>query len=245
MELQAVIKESYSTVFLVFALFGISMFILGFLIKRLNPLKVENNFQNIVELIFGFFEDTVADMVGRDYVKTFTPLAITMFITIFVTNLAGLIGLSEGARANPIYTLTWSFSMFLVWNVYGAYKVGIGTYIKDIFTPLWMSPLEIIGILTKPISMGFRLFGNITAGALLMLMWWQLPALLMSSFGILGVVPAGFLIYLGTFLSMYFSLFGPFIQALVFTFLTLVNVGIIIELKEEAQETKELEKQEI
>ncbi len=236
------IIDSYTTVFAVFIIFAILMIALGFMIKKFNPMKIENNTQNIVELIFSYFEDTVEDMVGKEYVATFTPLAITIFITIFLTNIAGLIGFAEGAKGNPFYTLTWSFGMFFVWNIYGMYVVGVGTYIKDIFTPAWMSPLEIIGILTKPISMGFRLFGNISAGALLMTLWWQLPAAMMNfaaSSGIFGTIIGflgfGALTYSGTFLSLYFSLFGPFIQALVFTFLTLVNVGIILELKNEAK----------
>lgn len=238
----SLIIDSYRTVFVVFLIFAVLMIAVGFIIKKFNPMKIENNMQNIIELIFGFFEDTVEDMVGKEYVKTFTPLAMTIFVTMFLTNIAGLIGFSEGATANPFYTLTWSFAMFFVWNIYGMYVVGVGTYLKDIFTPAWMSPLEIIGIFTKPISMGFRLFGNITAGALLMMLWWQLPAAAMSfaaSSGIIGTIIGffgfGVLTYFGTFLSIYFSVFGPFIQALVFTFLTLVNVGIIIELKNEAK----------
>ncbi len=237
--MQNLISQSYNTVFAVFIIFAISMIILGFVIKKFNPMKIENNTQNIVEIIFSFFEKSVEDMVGKEYVKTFTPLAMTIFITIFITNIAGLVGQTEGAFGNPFYTLTWSFAMFFVWNIYGAYKVGVLTYLKDIFTPLWMSPLEIIGILTKPISMGFRLFGNITAGAFLMLLWWMLPETIMGALGLIGIIPALLLTYAGTFLSIYFSLFGPFIQALVFTFLTLVNLGIIIELKEEAKEEKD------
>jgi F-type H+-transporting ATPase subunit a len=90
-----------------------------------------------------------------------------------------------------------------------------------------MLPLEIIGFLTKPISMGFRLVGNITAGAVFMMLFWMVPEALqeMSNFGILAVP---IFVYLGSFLSFYFSLFGPIIQALVFTYLTMVNIGTLV-----------------
>ena len=216
------------TVMLGFISIFILMFLMNRFIKKSDPLKINSNNQNLVELSFDFFETIVRDIVGESYVPKLTPLAITIFTTILITNIAGLIGLKEGALLNPTYTFTWSISMFIFWNIYGIKVIGIKAFFGDFVKPFaFMLPLEIIGFLTKPISMGFRLVGNITAGSVFMLLFWMVPVALqeMSNFGILAVP---IFVYLGSFLSFYFSLFGPIIQALVFTYLTMVNIGTLV-----------------
>jgi F-type H+-transporting ATPase subunit a len=216
------------SVLLGFATIFILMIMINQFIKKSDPLKINNNKQNLVELFFDFFETIVRDIVGESYVPKLTPLAITIFTTILITNIAGLIGLKEGALLNPTYTFTWSISMFIFWNLYVIKVIGIKAFLGDFVKPFaFMLPLEIIGFLTKPISMGFRLVGNITAGAVFMMLFWMVPEALqeMSNFGILAVP---IFVYLGSFLSFYFSLFGPIIQALVFTYLTMVNIGTLV-----------------
>lgn len=216
------------SVILGFLIVFILMFMMNRFIKKSDPLRINSNNQNLVELFFDFFESIVRDIVGESYVPKLTPLAITIFTTILITNIAGLFALREGALLNPTYTFTWSISMFIFWNLYGIKVIGIKAFLGDFVKPFaFMLPLEIIGFLTKPISMGFRLVGNITAGSVFMLLFWMVPEALqeMSNFGILAV-PV--FVYLGSFLSFYFSLFGPIIQALVFTYLTMVNIGTLV-----------------
>lgn len=217
------------TILSVFILLIIGMIFLTAMIKKFNPLKISSNKQNLVEIFFGFFEATVKDIVGEKYVARFTPLAITIFTSILVTNIAGLFGFKEGAFLNPTYTFTWSISMFLFWNIYGIYKIGIKAFLGDFVKPYaFMLPLEIIGFLTKPVSMGFRLFGNITAGAVFMMLFWMLPGAILDMSTSLGVVLMPVFVIMGSALSFYFSLFGPVIQALVFMYLTLVNIAALI-----------------
>lgn len=216
------------SVILGFLIVFILMFMMNRFIKKSDPLRINSNNQNLVELFFDFLESIVRDIVGESYVPKLTPLAITIFTTILITNIAGLFALREGALLNPTYTFTWSISMFIFWNLYGIKVIGIKAFLGDFVKPFaFMLPLEIIGFLTKPISMGFRLVGNITAGSVFMLLFWMVPEALqeMSNFGILAV-PV--FVYLGSFLSFYFSLFGPIIQALVFTYLTMVNIGTLV-----------------
>ena len=217
------------TVLLSFGLLIIMLAFMSKIIKKSNPLKITSNKQNLIELFFAFFEGIVEDIVGKKYIKKFTPLAITIFTSILLTNIAGLVGLKEGAFANPMYTFTWSISMFLFWNIYGIHVIGIKAFLGDFIKPFaFMLPLEIIGFLTKPISMGFRLFGNISAGAVFMMLFWMIPEAILSMSTGLGVILAPIFITLGSVLSFYFSLFGPIIQALVFTYLTMVNIASLV-----------------
>lgn len=220
------LTEQYLVILGAFVIMSIVMIYFGLLIKKSNPLKIEKTSQNLVEVFFNYFEGVVEGILGAKYVKTFTPLTITIFCTIFLTNISGLIGLAEGAKFNPYYTFTWSISMFLLWNIYGIYKVGIKGFIGEFFAVgVLMAPLELISFFVKPISMGLRLFGNITAGAILMGMVWMVPELLAEISHAAGIVSLPIVMLIGTVLTMVFGLFGPFIQATVFTYLTLVNIS--------------------
>ncbi|MGL5021623.1 MAG: F0F1 ATP synthase subunit A [Mycoplasmatales bacterium] len=217
------------TMLLTFGFLILALFFMTRYIKKSNPLKITSNKQNLIELFFEFFEGIVEDIVGKAYVKKITPLAITIFTSILITNIVGLIGLKEGAFANPMYTFTWSISMFLFWNLYGIRVIGIKSFLGNFVKPVaFMLPFELIGFLTKPLSMGIRLFGNITAGAFFMMLFWMVPEAIINMNTGVGVVLAPIFIVIGSTLSFYFSLFGPVIQALVFTYLTMVNIATLV-----------------
>lgn len=205
-------------------------------IKKYDALKITSKFQNILEIIFSFFESMVKDMLGEKYVRKFTPLVMIMFMSIFITNASSLFLFKEGAYLNAFYTFAWSLSLFLFWTFYGLYKLGVIKFIKTAFIgEFWpMAFLETIGYVIKPVSLGIRLMGNITAGTVIMTMIWSLPTIIMSALpasvlnttlvGLLGV--AG--VPLAAILTIYFSLFGPFIQATVFTYLSLSNIASVL-----------------
>ena len=213
----------------VFIAVTIAIAFMGMYIRSRKTIMVTSNSQNLVELYFESFEGIVRGVLGEEYVQKFTPLAVTIFTTIFITNLVSLFGFTDGAFANPVYTFTWSIGMFLFWNAYGIYKIGIKKFLADFTKPYaFMLPLEIIGFFTKPISMGARLLGNITAGAILMTIYWSVANLVVTGNLFVGTIAAPIFIGAGSALGFYFNVFGPFIQALVFTYLTLVNLAMLI-----------------
>ncbi len=223
------LSPQYFSIFLVFGICIITMIIIGKALNKRTTIRINSNKDNLMELFFSSFESIVEGVLGEKYVTKFTPLAILIFTTLFLTNIVGLIGLKEGAYLNPIYTFTWSIAMFIFWNIYGIYIIGIKAFLSDFTNPFaFMLPLQIIGFLTKPISMGARLVGNISAGAIFLGLYWSVPAMIMNINFFAGLATIPIFVYLGAFLSLYFALFGPFIQALVFTYLTLVNLGSLI-----------------
>ncbi|HET9493587.1 MAG TPA: F0F1 ATP synthase subunit A [Chloroflexia bacterium] len=91
---------------------------------------------------------------------------------------------------------------------------GIGGYAKELLTPLWLAPIHIVGELSRVISLSFRLFGNIFGGEVLVTVMYVL----------LGSIFIGF----GTFIFLGLELLFGFIQALVFSTLTLVYIATAV-----------------
>lgn len=229
-EFSAIVFEAYRTVFIIFGLMIIAIWAVHFMLKRADPLKVTGLFQNLIEIVFEFFEDMVEGMLGKERVNGFTPLAATLFISIFLTNSASLFLLREGAFVNPFYTFTWSIMMAVFWTGYSIYKTGLFSFIKrGLIGEFWpMAPIETLSYFIKPISLGMRLMGNITAGAIIMIVVWKLPFILVSVIGGAGYLSGLLVIPLGAAFMAYFVLFGPFIQATVFTYLTLANIAGVL-----------------
>ena len=82
-------------------------------------------------------------------------------------------------------------------------------YFKGFFEPLWfLFPLNVVGELATPISLSFRLFGNILGGMIIMSLLYQVVPIL---------IPAP--------LHIYFDIFSGVLQAFIFTMLTMVFIS--------------------
>jgi F-type H+-transporting ATPase subunit a len=92
---------------------------------------------------------------------------------------------------------------------------GVGGYIKEIFTPIFLGPIHIVGEFSRIISLSARLFGNIFGGEVLLAVIIALTGPLL--FGLFGLVPV---IFYGL------ELFFGFIQALLFSLLTTIYIAV-------------------
>lgn len=91
---------------------------------------------------------------------------------------------------------------------------GFGGYVKELFTPIFLAPIHIIGEISRVISLSFRLFGNIFGGEVLVTVMYAL----------LGGVFIGF----GTFVFLGMEMLFGLIQALIFSILTLVFISTAV-----------------
>lgn len=150
------------------------------------------------------------EMIGRPYRKV-APYITTLAIFLFVANISGLFGLTP-PTASVSVTLTLGIMTFVIVQFTGIKSQGILGYLKGYVdpNPLFL-PINLIGELATPISLGLRLFGNILSGAVIM-------GLVYSILGwmAVGVAPA---------LHCYFDIFSGFIQTLVFCTLTTVFIA--------------------
>jgi F-type H+-transporting ATPase subunit a len=120
---------------------------------------------------------------------------------------------------------------------------GVKTWLKGFTEPIVvMTPMNIVSEIAQPVSMPFRHFGNVAGGSVLTSLVYAALAVLSNLLfgwlpGLIGEIPfmqAG----IPAFLSIYFDLFSGFVQALVFSLLTMVYVGSANPPPEELPEKK-------
>ncbi len=111
-------------------------------------------------------------------------------------------------------TLAMALIAVVVVQVAGVAAHGFGGYLKELVTPWPLAPLHIVGELARVVSLSFRLFGNIFGGEVLVTVMYVL----------LGTAFVGF----GTVIFLGLELLFGFIQALLFSLLTLVYISIAV-----------------
>jgi len=211
-------------------LFGVLVVVVR-LRKRVVPLGI----QNVVEYALETTYRTVCDAVEDDEkARRFFPLVMTIFLFVLIVNWFGLLPgfgsigffyaegehhsftpLLRGASADLNTTIALALISVFLTQVYSIKYLGlkgyVGRFIK-LKNPImfFVGILELIAELAKIISFSFRLFGNIFAGEVLLLVMLTLLPF---------VVPLPFLVL---------EVFVGFIQALVFALLTLFFIKIAI-----------------
>jgi len=120
--------------------------------------------QNVMEVIIGGFDALLIDTMG-DKGKKFFPLIATLGLFILTGNLIGIIPGFESPTANINTNAAMALVVFFSTHVVGVSIHG-PKYFKQFLGPVWwliplMLPIEIISHLSRPLSLTFRLFGNI------------------------------------------------------------------------------------
>jgi len=138
------------------------------LVVRMNLRKfrpVPSGFQNVVEAIIEAFDGFVQSSAGEKLMFLGNWYFMAFFF-ILTSNLSGLVGLRPPTSD---WTVTFAFALvtFVLIQVVGV-KFRKGAYVKSFFEPHPVFfPLNLIGELARPISLSFRLFGNILGGMIL------------------------------------------------------------------------------
>ena len=194
-----------------------------------NLQKRPGRFQVIVEKLITMLYGLVESTMGKHNLK-FAPYIGTLFLSSIVCTLLGMTQVLRSATADLSVTLAWALvTTGMVW--YSNIKnFGFVAWLKGFTEPIVvMTPMNIVSEIAQPISLAFRHFGNVAGGGVL-------TALIYTALGgltsvLLGWLP-GFLgeipflqVGIPAFLSIYFDLFSGFVQALVFSLLTMVYVG--------------------
>jgi F-type H+-transporting ATPase subunit a len=138
--------------------------------------RIPHGWQNFMESALEFITDIARNQLGESFYREWIPFIGTLFLFIFGCNWAGavipwkLIALPEGELAAPTndinttvaLALLTSFSYFYA----GLSKKGLG-YFKRYIAPIpLLLPINILEDFTKPLSLSFRLFGNVLADEL-------------------------------------------------------------------------------
>jgi len=199
---------------------------------------VPGGWQNFVEWVVEFIDNSVrGSFSGRN--ELVAPLALTIFIWIFLMNfmdliavdhlplLAGMLGvghLKVVPSTDPNITFAMSLSVFVLVLYYSVKMKGFGGFFGELaFQPFpkWMFPinllLESVTLISKPISLSLRLFGNMYAGEMIFI----LIALMYGGGLVLGTF--GGLLQLGWAI---FHILIITLQAFIFMTLTIVYLDM-------------------
>ena len=151
------------------------LFIFSFLGTQ-NTNRIPSGWQNFMEAVLDFVIGIAKDQLGESFYREWLPFISTLFLFIFGCNWAGalvpwkLIQLPEGELAAPTNDINVTVALALLTSVAyfyaGLSKKGLG-YFKVYIEPIpVLLPLKILEDFTKPLSLSFRLFGNVLADEL-------------------------------------------------------------------------------
>ncbi|GBF80147.1 F0F1 ATP synthase subunit A [Aphanothece sacrum] len=188
---------------------------------------VPGGMQNFMEYVLEFLRDLAKNQLGEKHYRQWLPFIGTLFLFIFVSNWSGalipwkLITIPEGELAAPTNDINTTVALALLTSLAyfyaGLSKKGLGYFANYIQPIPILLPIKILEDFTKPLSLSFRLFGNILADELVV----------------------GVLVFLVPLLVplplMALGLFTSAIQALVFATLAGAYIHEAIESEEEEE----------
>jgi F-type H+-transporting ATPase subunit a len=166
--------------------------------------------------------------MGR-HCEKFAPYMGSLFLFLILCNMLGLFGFRP-ATADVNMTFALAGTTFFLVQFNGFKSMGFIGKIKHMSSPLpFMFPLKIIEEISFPISLGFRLFGNILGGVIIMALVFN--GLEWISESVFGAIPGiGEIPWLQAIIPLpanfFFDIFEPILQAFIFTMLTMVFVSM-------------------
>ncbi|MFZ5561595.1 MAG: F0F1 ATP synthase subunit A [Pseudomonadota bacterium] len=212
------------------------------------PGRLQNFVEVVIEFVDTNVRDTYhgkSTLIAPLALTIFTWIFLMNFMDLipvdFIPGLAQLFGvhyMKVVPTTDPNATLGMSFSVFFIILFFSVKMKGAGGFIKELTLnpfnpklPLWLFPvkllliffnfvLETIGLITKPISLGLRLFGNMYAGELIFI----LIALMFTGGIAIGLLGAGLQLVWAIFHILVITL-----QAFVFMMLTIVYLSMASE----------------
>jgi F-type H+-transporting ATPase subunit a len=138
--------------------------------------QVPKGWQNFMESVLEFTTDIAKNQLGESFYRPWVPFVSTLFLFVFGCNWAGalvpwkLISLPEGELAAPTNDINTTVALALLVSLayfYGGLsKKGLGYFKRYLEPTPILLPINILEDFTKPLSLSFRLFGNVLADEL-------------------------------------------------------------------------------
>jgi F-type H+-transporting ATPase subunit a len=211
---------------------GIGIFLAA---ARKDPKKAPKGARNLAEILIEFIEKQIIMQTLGPAGLAWTPFLLTIFIFVYLCNVPGIIPLIQmPATARMGIPAFLALMVWVVYNATGIKHQGPIGYFKSVLFPpgvpkalyILVTPIEFISsIVVRPFSLAVRLFANMLAGHLLLVIFALLSeALFQARDRILiplGVLPFAMLIFLTVF-----EVLVGFLQAYIFTTLTAVYINM-------------------
>jgi len=216
---------------------GVGLVIAFFFAATSRRALIPGRLQSVAEILHEFVANLVRDTIGHDG-KKFFPYVFTLFIFILVANYLGLIPSVPGSAhqfhvftttSHIIVTFALALLTISIVVVYGFAKNGL-KFLK-LFAPSGLPfalyflivPIEIISFLSRPISLGVRLFANMLAGHIILKLFAMFVTMLLAApfaFKALAIAP-----FAGSVAIFFLELLVAALQAYVFAILTCIYLS--------------------
>lgn len=183
--------------------------------------SIPEGLQNLTEYITEFIRDLAKTQIGEEEYVKWVPFLGTIFLFVFVSNWSGalipwhLIEIPNGELAAPTNDINTTVALSLLTSIAyfyaGISKKGLGYFKRYVSPAAFLLPINVLEDFTKPLSLSFRLFGNILADELVV-------GVLVALVPLVVPIPI-----------MLLGLFTSGIQALVFATLAGAYIGESLE----------------
>ncbi|WP_373755297.1 F0F1 ATP synthase subunit A [Jeotgalibaca porci] len=154
--------------------------------------EIPAGFQNAIEAVIEMFDNFITNTLGKK-LSYIAPWYFMVFMFVLFSALMSIFGL-RAPTADWATTFALAFASFILMLGMG-FKHQKGAYLKSFFNPHFIFfPLNLIGEIAKPVSLSFRLFGNMLSGTIILTLYYGLmpyftqigiPALLHAFFDII------------------------------------------------------------
>lgn len=198
----------YSTVVNTWIVMAILLGVVFLATRKLN--HIPRGIQHPLEMLLEFFYALLEEAMGKEG-RRYLPLVATLFIFILSLNLAWLIPGMKPPTMDLSTTAGFAVTTIILVQLIGIRKRGLVGYIRHFFQPVpFLFPLNVIEELVKPVSLSLRLFGNMFGEEMVVvILFIMVPFLLPTPVMFLGILMG-------------------FIQAFVFSLLTITYIGSFI-----------------
>lgn len=201
------IKESVVVTWIIMAV----LILLSIFLTRNMRIDHISKRQAVAELIVTKLTGMVEGMIGEKG-RAFVPYLTTVLVYIGISNIIGLFGFKSPTKDLNVTIALAVMSIVLV-EASGIYYLGVKKWLHKFTEPIAIvTPINILEVFTRPLSLCMRLFGNV-----------------LGSFVIMELIKMVVPLILPTVFSLYFDIFDGLLQAYVFVFLTSLYIGEEIE----------------
>ncbi len=225
--------NAFTTKPIVMVFFSVILISIFFIAASRKAAVVPSKLQFAGESIYAFVRNDLArDVIGHEFMR-FVPYLFTLFTFILTNNLFGIVPLLQFPTMSRVsFPYVLAVFTFVVFHYVGIRKQGLGKYLKDImFMPgvpkpvyILLTPIELATFfLVRPLTLSLRLFANMFAGHLLLLVFIMGGDHLFK--GVIGlklVSPFAFAFGIGL---TFFEFMVQCLQAYIFTLLTALYIA--------------------
>jgi F-type H+-transporting ATPase subunit a len=168
--------------------------------------KVPKGAQCVLEGLMGWLDNMFIDLIGEKG-KKYIPFLKTLILYIAFSNIIGLIGFAPPTKDVNVTAALAGMAIIYVQAAFIIEK-GFGKWLKS-----FLNPINLMDLITRPLSLCMRLFGNV-----------------LGAFVVMELIKKGICaIGVPVIASAYFDIFDGLLQAYVFVFLTSLYTAEAIE----------------